>query len=549
VYAVLSMGDTLETLGDSLHKEFVLISGCPEVRHEFCEQACLALSNEPDVGCCVSWSGANCYTSWDVGEAVRVDALLCRTFAVRGLLERGFRPLVGLAEWSTALRHAGWRVQMLGESLTLGTTDHHTFFAGRQQFARELYDQATEQLLAQGPRVLKRTVLYSVWRAWKRWSEGSPWQTEAGYLGQSVWSALRGDRSRLARARWRQAALPFHFPEPHPENDTVVLLFTAFRPWYLRRALRALHQHWPIEKPLKLVVSQDGEERTTASMIGSLKPQVGHYQFREKVSLPWAAWRKGQAPYYRIAQHFGSSITRAFRESSVQRVVVLEDDIEIGADFFGYMNRFAPLLDSSSDLLAVSAWNDNAGYASCPETVHRTDCFPGQGWMITKEAWKSLEPDWPDTLWDEWMRRPEVCKGRHFIRPELNRVRNFGRAGTGSSKFFDRYIAPLRWLDEAHDPEEVSGELSVHEYRDRLWTQVAKAQLIEHPDELGQADAVMLYEDRKDFARVAGLLGILPRYHKRGPRAAFDGVVILRVRGVQLFLVRRDTLTRVSLEG
>jgi alpha-1,3-mannosyl-glycoprotein beta-1,2-N-acetylglucosaminyltransferase len=434
---------------------------------------------------------------------------------------------------------------MRAEPLTAAAQNEGGFLAGRVRFCSELYDRATEQLLAQGPRLFKRTVFYSVWQAWNRLWLGRCWKSEAGFVAQSVWSALLGHRSALANGQWRESVLGFRFPQPEPEAETAVILFTALRPWYLRRALRALHRHWPVDQPLRLVVSQDGEERTTESMVNSLSPQVGHYRFHDKVAMPGSAWRRGLAPYYRIAQHFGASLRRVFEESpALKRVIVLEDDIEVGGDFFPYMERFMPLLESDPDLLAVSAWNDHAQYASCPRTVHRTDCFPGQGWMISRKMWQTLEPDWPETLWDEWLRRPEVRRGRCFLRPELNRIRNFGRAGTGSSIFFDRFIEPLRWREQSY-----GGEIplcTVEEYRHWLRSRIALSQRIDSLDELGKTDAVLVYEGKDDFVRIARRLGLVTAYHESGPRAAFEGILALRLGEIQLFLVRRDTWTKVS---
>ena len=82
-------------------------------------------------------------------------------------------------------------------------------------------------------------------------------------------------------------------------------------------------------------------------------------------------------------------------------------------------------------------------------------------------------------------------------------------------------------------------ELSKDRYESKLWSRIEKADLLNHPDELGEKDGVVVYRDKTEYRRLAKLLGIIPRYHESGPRAAFKGVVILRVRDVQLFLVPR----------
>ena len=138
-------------------------------------------------------------------------------------------------------------------------------------------------------------------------------------------------------------------------------------------------------------------------------------------------------------------------------------------------------------------------------------------------------------------------QGRQCLRPELNRVRNFGRSGTGSSEFFDNYIAPLRWQDEPVE-NAVLPELSKDRYESRLWSQIEKAERLSHPDELRDKDGVVVYRDNAEYRRLAEHLGIISKCHESGPRAAFKGVVILRVRDVQLFLAPRTTWSELSSE-
>lgn len=497
------------------------------------------MRREPDVAAMVSSSKSRRPVDWDVGDAVPLDAMICRHSVLRRLVASGFKPLVDFGELDCALRHAGWRVRMAAQPFA-DPPPRQSVQGGRRQFARFLYDLAAEQILAQGPRVLKRTLPYHIWTSWNRWAKEGDFLKEMGFQLQSLLSSLRGDRSRLLEGSWRRNELDFRFPAHQHESGTAVLMFTANRPWYLRRALRSLWKHWPRVSPL-LVISQDGAEPTTQAMVGSLAPEVKLISYRKPTRIPGDALRKGFTPYFRIAQHFGHSLSSVFANTNVERVIVLEDDIEISPDFFSFMEKLAPELERNEDLFVLSAWNDHGQYASCPDTVHRTDCFPGQGWMMTRAVWMSLEPNWPEAFWDEWMRNPEVRQGRHCLRPELNRVRNFGRSGTGSSDFFDNYIAPLRWQDEVV-ANTVVQDLSRDLYESKLWSQIEKAELLNHPDELGDRDGVVVYRDSEDYRRLADHLGIISKYHESGPRAAFEGIVILRVRDVQLFLVPRDEL-------
>ena len=65
--------------------------------------------------------------------------------------------------------------------------------------------------------------------------------------------------------------------------------------------------------------------------------------------------------YCKIASHYEWALTQVFAHSRprFERVVLLEDDMELAPDFFSYFRATAPLLESDPTLFCVSAWNDN----------------------------------------------------------------------------------------------------------------------------------------------------------------------------------------------
>ncbi len=105
-----------------------------------------------------------------------------------------------------------------------------------------------------------------------------------------------------------------------------------------------------------------------------------------------------------------------------------------------------PLLDGDETLLAASAWSDlgQTAFVADPRQVHRTDFFPGLGWMLTAHAWEELGPKWPEAFWDDWLREPPQRKGRNFLRPEVSRSYTFGESGVSQSQFFAQVRARAR---------------------------------------------------------------------------------------------------------
>jgi alpha-1,3-mannosyl-glycoprotein beta-1,2-N-acetylglucosaminyltransferase len=41
-------------------------------------------------------------------------------------------------------------------------------------------------------------------------------------------------------------------------------------------------------------------------------------------------------------------------------------------------------------------------------------------------------------FWDEYLRTPEVRRGRSCIFPEINRVKTFGKQGSSKGQFYDK---------------------------------------------------------------------------------------------------------------
>jgi len=43
----------------------------------------------------------------------------------------------------------------------------------------------------------------------------------------------------------------------------------------------------------------------------------------------------------------------------IDKVIILEEDLDIAPDFFNYFGSLSRLLDDDTNLLTISAWNDN----------------------------------------------------------------------------------------------------------------------------------------------------------------------------------------------
>eukprot|EP01041_Mallomonas_annulata_P010838 gene10838-22620_t len=199
--------------------------------------------------------------------------------------------------------------------------------------------------------------------------------------------------------------------------DTVLLIICANRPDYLKRTLDAIVKYHP-RNSVPILISEDGNN-----------PRVS------------------ENGYFKLARHFKWALDHVFDTTTspissslprTNRVIILEEDLEIAPDFFEMFAALAPMLDTDESLLAVSAWNDNglSSLVKDASQLYRSDFFPGLGWMMTRKLWvQELSSKWPRAYWDDWLREPAQRKNRQILRPEVCRTFHFGERGVSNSQY------------------------------------------------------------------------------------------------------------------
>lgn len=340
--------------------------------------------------------------------------------------------------------------------------------------------------------------------------------------------------------------------------DTTLLVVCATRPEYLRRvldAVRRLHPAVAIDPAhaLTVVVSQDGRHAGVAEVVREFvawadgRGLSAHHLTHEK-----PAGNLRTSGYVLLARHFGRALGSIFDGSAygaasavpqTQRVIVLEDDIAIAPDFFAYFGRTAGLLDADPKLYAVSAFSDNGRppHAVDKKRLLRSDFFPGLGWMMTRSLWEEFgEQGWaPNGYWDDWLREPDIRKGRQVIRPEVSRTFHFGEQGGVSGNIFGRYHNNiiLNDLDVDWEREDIS-YLRREEYDARYLSRVESATLLDVKEAVRRAQSRaggatewyrIEYRSQREFTSIARRLGIMGDEKAGVPRTAYGGVVEARV--------------------
>lgn len=314
----------------------------------------------------------------------------------------------------------------------------------------------------------------------------------------------------------------------------------------VRRCLDKLLQYRPSETLYPIIVSQDCGHQDTAAVIQSYGEKVLHLKQPDLSDLPVRPEHKKFQGYYKISRHYRWALNQVFRTLGHSAVVIVEDDLEVASDFFEYFRALHPLLRSDPSLWCVSAWNDNGreGFVDPgqPRLLYRTDFFPGLGWMLLKDMWEELEPKWPASFWDDWMRQPEQRQNRACIRPEISRTITFGRQGVSLGQFYDKYLkfiklnseyVPFTKLDLSYLKEET--------YRLNFEKEVYSAPTVTYEDVKqgklkGPGPFRLQYSSKDAFKIMAKGLGVMEDLKSGVPRAGYRGVVSFMSRGQRVFL-------------
>ncbi|XP_028254709.1 alpha-1,3-mannosyl-glycoprotein 2-beta-N-acetylglucosaminyltransferase a [Parambassis ranga] len=347
---------------------------------------------------------------------------------------------------------------------------------------------------------------------------------------QALWEPPRGGRPKVTA----------------PRPAVIPILVIACNRVTVRRCVDKLLQHRPSAELHPIIVSQDCGHAETAEVIRSYGDKVTHLKQPDLSDIAVRPEHRKFQGYYKISRHYRWALNQVFKTFSHSSVVIVEDDLEVAPDFFEYFRALLPLLKSEPSLWCVSAWNDNGrdGYVDPgrADLLYRTDFFPGLGWMLLKEVWEELEPKWPASFWDDWMRQPEQRRGRACVRPEISRTLTFGRQGVSLGQFYDKYLryiklnsefVPFTKSDLSYLKEEV--------YRGNFEEEVYSASLVTFEEvKQGQLQGPgpfrLQYSSKDSFKVMSKNLGIMDDLKSGVPRTGYRGVVSFMSRGRRVYL-------------
>lgn len=366
-----------------------------------------------------------------------------------------------------------------------------------------------------------------------------------------------------------------------------VIIFAFNRSDHLRRTIESVLSSASYSPSLHpIFVSQDGDNFAVAETIQSYGQKVRRLQYHWSgktkkfklpseylpspggVQLPPGSRPPTPTPYLKIAGHYKFALTevmdRVEGHDRWDRLIMLEDDMDVSPDFFSYFRRMSPLLDQDPSLYCVSAWNDHgqSNFVREATALHRTDCFPGLGWMWSRALWDELR-EWTPGWWDDWLREPAQRKGRSCIYPEVSRVFTFGTEGTSTGWFFDPWLREMQLNEQNVDWDAIDIEyLHQRQYDDVLKDQVRSAIPAKNVDEARQAinrdlargaqnmteaiERVVRYKDLSDLTMLMMTVGLLYEHKAGVPRTSYQGIVHFRHRGIRIWAVPEGFETAVD---
>ncbi|KAK8407338.1 hypothetical protein O3P69_002103 [Scylla paramamosain] len=218
---------------------------------------------------------------------------------------------------------------------------------------------------------------------------------------------------------------------PKPDNITRpdmwhevlgVVIVASSRPRYLYRLLRQLTSQ-PGMTHDQILVSVDGPEHLeTIKLVDLLGLKYQIHQPEGKLSP-------------RISRHLRFALFRALNVLSVDKFIILEEDLILAPDFIMYMQQTSVLLDEDPSLYCVSAFSHFSfnHTASDLTKLNRVHSFPAYGWMVKRSFLKETLPKWPPVYvavdWDYWMDTGIVRMGREVVVPEVSRTAHSGVTG------------------------------------------------------------------------------------------------------------------------
>ncbi|KAK9811645.1 hypothetical protein WJX72_007588 [[Myrmecia] bisecta] len=323
-------------------------------------------------------------------------------------------------------------------------------------------------------------------------------------------------------------------------SNAAVIVFAYNRTSYLEKTLESMAGLAGLDQ-VSLYVSQDGNFTGVRDLVQRMRerlspPHTRAFQYwqRERV----AQLRPNQAGHAWLSQHYKWGLDRVFLERGHSHAIIVEDDMLFSPDFLHFFKATAVLLERDPSLWCISTWNDNglSTFDWDSKRMLRTSYFPGLGWMMRRQLWHEIGPDWPLQSWDHWMRLNTTAKGRECIAPEVNRNLNIGEKGANMDRrIFRKYLSIMSWNRQLISDYGNLSYLVQPQYSTHMQQMVARAEhwqwRQQDIDHLDQRKVFLLTYKSEEYPELAKSFKIWPF-----PRAHHKHVAVIPYRNSSFLL-------------
>jgi len=158
-----------------------------------------------------------------------------------------------------------------------------------------------------------------------------------------------------------------------------VLLIGYNRPEYLSRRIQELS----LNAPSKLIISLDGhtEKRVQSEVLKSVESEVAKHLNSTEVEIVSKSRNLG------LSLHVVTAIAEVL--SQIDRVVVIEDDIRIGANFLQNLEWASNNISSNQRVATIGGFSPISGGKDGSRNAWRvTRYFSAWGWSISADVWQ-----------------------------------------------------------------------------------------------------------------------------------------------------------------
>lgn len=239
------------------------------------------------------------------------------------------------------------------------------------------------------------------------------------------------------------------------KNQGAVLLVTHKRLDTLEKVILSLERAW-ISDYKKLYVIHHVKEKSVFELIQKIT-----FTTPEVISVDRSNISK---PQESISLNIFEGLSKAFSDTEILFVTVIEDDIEVSSDFLEFNSHVMGVEVSNAEFQAINGFSGAKFEESESGRYGRFRFGLGWGWTIPRKTWDSVRNSWSMDFkqhWDALVESKIRCG--YVVMPHNSRVLNLGIGNSATHTIVGGpEIAKLESSFQSRNPK---GKLPEYKFR------------------------------------------------------------------------------------